>query len=51
MEKKDIITFFDNLASGWDEGQTSKDAIIEKIFTQFIIIKFLQIYAKTFYHI
>jgi len=31
MEKKDIITFFDNLASGWDEGQTSKDAIIEKI--------------------
>lgn len=31
MEKKDIINFFDNLAEVWDEGQISKDEIIEKI--------------------
>ncbi len=31
MEKKDVINFFDNLADSWDEGQISKDEIIEKI--------------------
>lgn len=31
MEKRDIISFFDNLAEGWDAEQIPKDAIIEKI--------------------
>ncbi len=32
MDKKDIITFFDRLASGWDAGMIRSDAIIGKIF-------------------
>ncbi len=31
MEKKDVINFFDNLATGWDNEQIPKDAIIERI--------------------
>ncbi|MBE6799894.1 MAG: class I SAM-dependent methyltransferase [Ruminococcaceae bacterium] len=31
MEKRDVISFFDNLAAGWDAEQIPKDVIIEKI--------------------